>query len=386
MKRKRFIGSGGVLVAIGVAVALWVYADTVLKDPYSDHLLKRVVLGPSLYYRFVYSGVFDGQPVELNQLVECRPVLASGGLGGGTYHVYERLPIATGHRFEDGSALFFKIPSMCERNIAGGDWRVSDTTDVLPVTYWTDDLDEPTIVELYSAPAYYEQPEARLDIGSSQLEFLPPSFQPDEKPQQPFLVPMAVLPPDLERWKKKYPDMFMGGWRLAPLHVPVPLDDTIRGILTAEPPEFISARGRFEAYRMPPELQAWRSERKVARARARYLGPLNIGQALNFPDIVTQPQEIEDLRQGTRLFNEIVPFVWIGDDDFEIDFSRKGLAVYQNGKDIYSIIAEGKKSTFIIDGDIMEFDLSIKDFGRLRINWFIILDIHSGDFYLIFPA
>ena len=64
---------------LGIHVNEELKREQILKDPHIHHPLKHAELGASLYYRFVFSGSFEGEPVEVDQPAERRPSLDSGG-------------------------------------------------------------------------------------------------------------------------------------------------------------------------------------------------------------------------------------------------------------------------------------------------------------------
>lgn len=182
---------GAVLVA--VKVGMWVYEDTILKNPYIDTDLRSEKLGPSYYYRFTFNGMFDGEPLSVNRLVECRPFVASGGIGAGTHLMYQRFPEFAGKRLDDGAAVYFMAPDFCQRNLRAGQWLVPETTEVVPFGFWIDNLENPTVIEAYATVAYYKDPNARMTMDVGEVEFFGADFAPREKVKPGIKVPAPWL-------------------------------------------------------------------------------------------------------------------------------------------------------------------------------------------------
>lgn len=343
-----------ILLAGGVVyvVEMWLIEGFVLKNPYSDSFLKTKMLGPSYYYRFTFNGMFDGEPLSVNRLVECRPFVASGGIGAGTHLMYQRFPEFAGKRLDDGAAVYFMLPDFCQRNLRAGQWLVSETTEVVPFGFWIDNLEKPTVIEAYASVAYYEDPDARLTMDVGQVEFFEAGFAPQEQ-----MEPAIKVPAPWSRWHSS-----MGqrpppwrGWQL------VPADDSLRDVLSqARPIE--GTPGRFELYHLKPGV---RDKYAYEIARGRYRTRIKGGIPLNLPAVLMRRKSPNNAEQGARLIGRMIPFRWAGDGRYEATSKPRGYAIWQPDKDVIVTLVSGKHATFVLDGQ--EFSVNLTEFpvGRL---------------------
>ncbi len=348
--------------------------EAMLKTPRIDDPLRHEVLGPSLYYRFVYDGLFEGQRIEIKQLIECRPYLSSSGKS----LRYERRPNFTGQRLADGSAIYFKLPDLCGgrfRRMIGKrdgrpqyDWKVVEPVEVLPLTFWIDNVDKPTLVEVYAAPGYYREPEARLEFKLGRIEFHAVGFAPTEKPRQPFEVPAGRV-----RWNTStgLPTQFWGGWQL------FEIGRDIRGILPTKPLA-VSASGRFKVY--ATALGA-RAEYFNRRAYAQYSGHIRVpGWPLNLPGLFVNPGDAETLQEGRRLFDSMIAFRWAGNGRYEASLTPRGRAILHAETEQSVPLHRGQAATLVIDGDPVELNL-----GEIQVDVhrLVLIDTATSQSYVV---
>ncbi|MBE9554146.1 MAG: hypothetical protein IMF05_11840 [Proteobacteria bacterium] len=336
-----------ILLAVGVVyfVGMWLIEGFILRDPYSDSPLKTKMLGPSYYYRFTFNGMFDGKPLSVNRLVECRPFAASGGIGAGTHLIFQRVPEFTGKRLDNGAAVYFMVPNFCLRNLRSGQWLVSETTEVAPFGFWIDSLENPTVIEAYASVAYYEDPDARLTMDVGQVEFLEAGFAPQEQ-----MEPAIKVPAPWSRWHSS-----MGqrpppwrGWQL------VPADDSLRDALSqARPIE--GTPGQFELYHLKPGI---RVKYDNGAGRGRYQTRIKGGTPLNLPAVLMRQKSPNNAEQGARLLGRMIPFRWAGDGRYEATTKPRGYAIWQPGNELYTTLDHGTHATFVLNGQEFSVDFA----------------------------
>lgn len=307
----------------------YAWRATMLQSKYSDHPLKYEKFGPSYYYRFTYSGAVGDEKIDIDQLVECRPYWASGGLGGGGSVYRHKLPEVTGWKLRGGDALYFLIPNFCY-------WRrgepMPSPTDVVPLTFYTKDpaaIDETAEVEVYVSPDYYETRHARLKLPQSRITFLPREFVPPEKPREPFPVPTHWSGPGDER---KIPPRT--GWIL------LPFDHKVLDEVELQPVAK-SKSGRFRMFSAPTDaLSPYRGSGVRGRTSyIHYLGQIKAGRPLRRNGTVT-----------LKLPTSIIPLRW-GRDGYHAKTDITGVVFLQANRRAFTELAYHTRGSMTIDGD-----------------------------------
>ena len=74
------------------------------------------------YFTFAVKGTADGQPFDIEQLVECAPFRASTGTPGRFLWMMETFPKYTGQVLDNGSGIYWKVPIACNFNLHAAKW------------------------------------------------------------------------------------------------------------------------------------------------------------------------------------------------------------------------------------------------------------------------
>ena len=336
----------------------------ILTDRYSDDPLKYEKLGPPSFYRLTFRATFDGAPVEIVRVGECRPYLASGGMGGGYWLQHVVVPPYAGQRLPDGSAFYIKMPNYCSR-VRSADssarWRFTGTEEVLPQAYWVDSLEAPTLVEAYVTAAYFDQTEARVKIEEGQVEFLAsrPATIPLGGPADAALGKPGPTGVTLGESRERF--VWERGARL------VPVDPRWRDLLNA-PPIAVSAGGRFKFFDQKyadydPDLVTDTSRLLFnIRALGSYVAKLRRGLPLNFPEDLLRGSSqwtIEEMRIAGDLYGAMIPLRPTGDKRFVVEPQLRGYEVRQARSEPRKNLERFKGIlTFIIDGDPVDVDVT----------------------------
>ncbi len=136
----------------------------------------------AMWYRYTFEADYQGEPVKLDQKVYCPTRSFSGGsLGQSTgFTIRAHHPMTIAQQMDDGSQILVRIPDVCQRYRAykSGEgfqqgWEAPQTIDALPYVVWSDAYPKAMRIEAYVSPTYYDHPEARLQIGRSQVHLLP---------------------------------------------------------------------------------------------------------------------------------------------------------------------------------------------------------------------
>ena len=385
--------AGGIVFA---AAHVWTWLERsrseaieykILSDRHSDDPLKYEKLGPPSFFRLTFRATFDGAPVEIVRVGECRPYLASGGMGAGYTLAHALIPSFAGQRLPDGSAYYVRMPNYCFRLGGAGRferWAVAGAEEVLPQGFWVDNIDAPSLVESYVTAGYFEQPEARVKGAKGLIEFLGsrPEAMPQGDPADAVLGRPGPTGVTLGYSPKAFID---GGWKL------IPVNPELRSALLAAPVA-ISARGRFKVFdiagvvnnrgqfKVPGNPNEQSREIYDGRAMARYSHKLMAGLPLNFPkSLLTTSSDTELVQIAGVLLREMMPLRWDGDVHYEAQFRPRGYTIWQPGTGHGDQLVQGGKVVrFVIEGDPVEVDLT-----TLRVYKLAILDTQNGQIYVL---
>lgn len=284
--------------------------DRILKNPFSDDPIKYRELGPSFYFQFTFRATFDGDPVSLDQFIECRPFLASGGIGGGTYLMYQKIPEITGLVLPDGAALYFPAPHYCW-DVRGhkrwpDHWRVGATVEAIPYVHWANRAENPDVIEAYVLPEYMAAEGARLRVIESRVTFMPESFTPERRTE---------VDPRLKT---------LGGWGWALAPLPAELGEAALGDIVAESPS-----RRITALHVPESM------RETFHGRAwpvrEYQSEVGYGIPINLPAVLIALGQRERLREGQRQTAGVLPIAWDGNVYYVLEDRPPGLYAFYPG-------------------------------------------------------
>lgn len=358
----------------------------ILRDRHSDDPLKYEKLGPPSFYRLTFHATVDGEPVEIVRVGECRPFLASGGMGAGYTLRHTLIPSFAGQRLSDGSAYYVRMPNYCFRLRGAGKferWRDAGTEDVLPQGFWVDNINAPSLVESYVTARYFEQPEARVKGVEGQVEFL--ESRPEVMPQGGPADAVLGTPGPTGVTLGYSPEAFIDdGWKM------IPVNPELRSALPASPVA-ISARGRFKVFDTSGVLDGGRRfkmsgnpngptrELYNGEARARHIHKLMAGLPLNFPkNLLTTSSDTELVQIAGDLFSEMMPLRRDGDARYDVRLRPRGYTIWQPGTGPGDQLSQGGKVvSFVIEGDPVEVDLT-----TLHIYKLAILDTQDGQIYV----
>jgi len=336
----------------------------VLSDRYSDDPLKYEKLGPPAFYRLTFRAMFDGAPVEIVRVGECRPYLASGGMGGGYSIQYVVVPPYAGQRLPDGSAYYIKMPNYCSRMRGGNSserWQVAGMEEVLPQGFWVDDFKAPTLVEAYVTAAYFEQPEARVKFVKGQVEFL--ALRPESIPQggEADAVLGKPGPTGVTLGESRERFVWARGARL------IPVDPRWRGLLNA-PPIAVSAGGRFKFFDQrdadyDPDLVTDTTRLFYnVRGMETYIAQLRRGLPLSFPEDMLRGLSqniVDEMRIAGELYGAMMPLRPTGDKRFVVETQLRGYEIRQASPEPRKNLERFKGMlTFVIDGNPVEVDVT----------------------------
>ena len=307
------------LAILGLVVAGVLYVrhlsvvGYILQHPEIDDPIRHEKLGPSSFFRYVFRATFDGEPVAVDQLVECRPLLASGGIGGGTYLMYEIFPPRAGARLSTGGFVYFQLPNYCRFNPGSREWksywRPDEPVEAPTLTSWVDDLENPGVIELYTTPETLNDEASRLRITEARVTFLPRGFEPETKPKTD-----AAL-------------MKLGGqgWTLVPLPKEVGEEIFREGKSLSK-----STSDRLEEFEMSERLRELIYSDGISFNK--YMGHIRHGIPLTLPEIMLLDHE-RKLRptRGRLIAGQTIPLSWDG-AIFQIEeHSPRGLAYMYPG-------------------------------------------------------
>lgn len=322
----------------------------ILSDRHSDDPLKHERLGPSYFYRLIYRAMVDGAPVEIDQVAECRPYVASGGMGGGYSLQHALIPKYAGRHLPDGSAFYIRMPSYCF-TLRGGNkavrWRAQGTQPVLPQGFWVDSLENTTVIETYATARYFEEPEARVRIEEGSVEFLETGVAPAAQDAASFATldrPYRVQrQPDDEDDNQPKTRRY---WQL------LRINPDLRAKLPG-PPLAVSQKGRFKVFDFS---QVSRKEYFNTSAAARYGTKLGAGLPLPFPKNLMETWDVELVRIGEDMYSEMIPLRW-SEGRYHASVHPRGYTVWQlaPGKDP---LKSGGPLSFVIDGDLLNVDMA----------------------------
>lgn len=295
-----------ILIAAIAVTSYFILKDIVLKDPYSNFFLKYAELGPSHYFRLSYRATFDGEPLDFEQLVECRPYLASGGIGGGTSRRYQRIPERAGVQLVAGGVVYFEVPHYCRFDPSSKRWqeywRAGDSVETIPLTFWANKMENPDVIEAYTVPQYFTHAEARLRLEVSRVVFLPRGFEPEKKPET--VTEFGMLGRQ--------------GWTLVPL--PAEVRPEILGEVLAE-----SASGRFRAHRITET--AFKKTDPFFIPFTEYRSVVRWGMPLNLPPELLIHQEKGLVENGRDIMARAVPLLWNG-HEYQIAYDAPPGLIY----------------------------------------------------------
>ncbi len=143
----------------------------------------------AMWYHYTFEGDYQGEPVKLDQMVYCPIRSFSGGSFGQStpYSIRAQHPMTIAQKMDDGSQVLVRIPDVCQRYRAYKEgegfqqgWEAQQTIDAMPYVIWSDAYPKASRIEGYVSPAYYDHPDARLQIVSSQIDLLPVGSHPDD--------------------------------------------------------------------------------------------------------------------------------------------------------------------------------------------------------------
>jgi len=363
-----------VLVGLAVVVGGWLvwsfHEDNILRDRYSDDPLKYEKLGPPYFYRLTFRATFDGAPVLIDQVGECRPYVASGGMGGGYTLDHQLIPKYAGQRLPDGSAFYIRMPSYCF-TLRGGNkaarWRGQGTQTVLPQGFWVDSLEDTTVIETYATARYFEEPEARIRVEEGRVEFLESGVATEAQDvasfaaqDRPYRVQRQPDGQDDSRPKtRRY-------WQL------LRISPEFRAKLPAQPIA-VSQNSRFKVFDFS---QVSQEQYFNTRAAARYGTKLGAGLPLDFPQKLMESWDIELVRIGEDMYSEMIPLRW-KEGRYHVSVRPRGYITWQlaPGKDPLDL---GGAVSFIIDGDPLNVDMA-----GLTARQLAFLDTQNGAVYVM---
>jgi hypothetical protein len=255
-----------------------------------------------------------------------------------------------GQRLPDGSAFYIRMPSYCF-TLRGADkaarWVAQGTQTVLPQGIWVDNLEDTTVIEMYVTARYFEEPEARVRIEESSVEFLESGVTPAAQNASSFATldrPHRVerQPDGQDDSRSKTPR----SWQLlgvsADLSTEVPAQ-----------PLAVSEKGRFKVFDFS---QVSRKEYFNTSAAARYGTKLYAGLPLDFPQNLMETWDIELVRIGEDTYSEMIPLRW-SEGRYHASVRPRGYTIWQlaPGKDP---LKSGGTLSFVIDGDPLNVDMA----------------------------
>ena len=135
------------------------------------------------YYEVTISFSAEGEDFELTGTFVCEPYL----IGYYSSQVrYSRRGGRLAQRLPSGGALVFGAPDLCGDSYG---WERSDEGHLIPtvglhagfvpLVYWIDDADDPSLAEIYVSEVYYRGPSPRLTIHEIRVRGVPESPQTD---------------------------------------------------------------------------------------------------------------------------------------------------------------------------------------------------------------
>ena len=141
----------------------------------------------AMWYRFVFTANYRGEPFRFDQYVHCGLRTIPGGAFGSAPATTNRAmyPRTVGRRMADGSYVIVRVPDMCStyravdaRQLMQAGWESRGPFAVLPLVIWNDRRPQTTTIEKYVARGYYAQPGARITDPRGSVELMPAGFHP----------------------------------------------------------------------------------------------------------------------------------------------------------------------------------------------------------------
>lgn len=140
-------------------------------------VLSRVFGGnresPASYYRITTDLETEGQPFQLDVVVQCRDIEVLRSGSGGRLS-YRQVPYLYGQPTPAGHAVLMRVPDYCgllssgdERNKAAAQ-RLKEKM-ALPLVLWMPDKDDPDRMTAYTSPKGYESPGSTLRYVGTRL-------------------------------------------------------------------------------------------------------------------------------------------------------------------------------------------------------------------------
>ena len=175
--------------SIRSVIASLSFAFFLIGNSWASDELQQYEWGPVRYYELKAEVQFEGRPISISTVFECRDRVSGEGTP------YDRTPWVMAHRLPQGGALLVDPPDLCKKTY----WRRKDdenlsvaSTDeslkleleramgIKPlvrflrpvVVYWIDDASDPTAAEGYFPSEYFEAAAPRAKLMSFDVSVL----------------------------------------------------------------------------------------------------------------------------------------------------------------------------------------------------------------------
>lgn len=152
-------------LAVGTAVALLALSACA---PHTDYFETRA-------FEITVDLTAEGQRMQITRTIECEPWRRRHA-GVRPYTQWRPATKSFGERLPSGAAVMMVTPSFCRSayrkpGMKGDELPVSPGH--IPYIGWADNADNPTVVETYISPEYFERPDARVRYHGMTARLVP---------------------------------------------------------------------------------------------------------------------------------------------------------------------------------------------------------------------
>lgn len=141
-----------IAIAVCLALAAAIWAGAKVWNERAEPVAK------SWYYEIAVDLTFDGQPVHIQRVAECRPIWRDASGLQDTLSFYPARYLAS-TRLPDGSGIMVVYPAVCRRNTP-----VQLGYD--PLILWADNIEDPKTIEAYYHSAALKKDGGRIKLVS----------------------------------------------------------------------------------------------------------------------------------------------------------------------------------------------------------------------------
>ena len=180
------------LVLLVLAVARTWYVIDAMRPAHKPSFLAQVTVDIEV----------DGEPVFIERVIECRTFEVPAGellqrIGKPAPTRYFPVVRGMGARLKSGGAIMMYTPYLCDHEVIedGGESKIKVTPNppgALTMMAWTEDADDPEVLEIYASQAYFRRPEARVKINRVEATDPPPGASADPPGKFSWFAPKRV--------------------------------------------------------------------------------------------------------------------------------------------------------------------------------------------------